>query len=131
MMPNTEGYETNRRNPSSSALRACLLCATIKTYDEFLTDGCDNCEKYLRMMGQPNTVMECTTQYYSGRLLLLKPNESWVGDRLRHHSHAMGLYALQIFGVLPDYIQDELLSKGVQYVPRGNEPRAEGEIALE
>ena len=30
-------------------VRACLVCSLIKTFDQFKSDGCDNCEIYLHM----------------------------------------------------------------------------------
>lgn len=130
-MTNVDNYENPKRSQGRSALRACLLCAMIKTYDDFLAEGCDNCEKYLRMVNRSNSVLDCTSANYSGKLILLKPDDSWVGDRLHHHSHVGGLYALQIFGRLPDSIQEDLLEKGVRYIPRDCDTQMEGETGLE
>ena len=37
---------------SLKQLRACLVCSLIKTFDQFESDGCDNCE--LRQIRSPS-----------------------------------------------------------------------------
>ena len=32
-------------------LRACLICAMVKSLDQFDRDGCDNCERFLKYRG--------------------------------------------------------------------------------
>ena len=41
-------------------LRACLVCSLIKSADQFDEDGCENCEKFLNLKGDPDKVYECT-----------------------------------------------------------------------
>ena len=41
-------------------LRACLVCSLIKTFDQFVRDGCDNCEPFLTMRNDSERVQEAT-----------------------------------------------------------------------
>jgi transcription elongation factor SPT4 len=82
--------------PSSlRALRCCLLCKLIKTYEQFKTDGCNNCEDIL-------------TPSFSGTCAMMNPPKSWVSKWQRSDQVQPGLYALKVFGRLPEEILEDL-----------------------
>lgn len=47
-------------------LRACIVCGLVKTYDQFMDVGCDNCEAQLDMQGSSDRVLDCTTTNFTG-----------------------------------------------------------------
>ena len=77
-------------------LRACKLCSMIKvgpsvclnshcvnkitrnmshflqSFDQFLYNGCDNCERYLRMKGNREMVQDCTSSNFDGYTILCR-----------------------------------------------------------
>ena len=61
--------------PSSlKKLRACLKCKLVKTENQFLKNGCDNCAINMENGG----FEEYTTGNFSGLISLLEPSHSWV-----------------------------------------------------
>ena len=38
----------------------------LQTFDQFLYNGCDNCERYLKMKGNRELVQECTSSNFDG-----------------------------------------------------------------
>ncbi|KAI9297591.1 transcription initiation Spt4 [Neoconidiobolus thromboides FSU 785] len=99
-------------------LRACLLCSLVKSAHLFKANGCENCEEILRMKRKANRVNECTTNNFKGMIAALRPQNSWA-CRFQHiDSFQPGLYALQVFGRIPDDVEDELESRGIPYIPR-------------
>jgi transcription elongation factor SPT4 len=98
-------------------LRTCLLCSLVKTVGQFKTDGCDNCDSVLRLKGSIDRVHDCTSSTFQG-LVCLMTEKSWVGKWQRIEKYHKGIYAIRISGVLPVYIQEELMDKGISYRPR-------------
>lgn len=41
-------------------LRCCVPCRLVKTYDQFLQQGCENCP-FLEMEGDRERIEDCTT----------------------------------------------------------------------
>ncbi|XP_067669775.1 transcription elongation factor SPT4-like [Haliotis asinina] len=99
-------------------LRACLLCALVKTLDQFAYDGCDNCEEYLHMKNNRDAVYECTSSNFDGLIAMMSPEDSWVSKWQRIARFAKGCYAVSVTGKLPPGIVRELRSKGIMYRPR-------------
>ena len=102
-------------------LRACLLCSLVKTFEAFKTEGCDNCEDYLRLRGNPDRIHECTTTNYSGyykrvnKMLLIcrlvgiaQKKQSWVISWMRMQNRQPGTYALSLQDSLPEDILDDI-----------------------
>lgn len=46
-------------------LRACMSCSLIKTFEQFIKEGCDNCP-HLSMKGDKAQVEENTTTSFDG-----------------------------------------------------------------
>ncbi|XP_067938243.1 transcription elongation factor SPT4-like [Watersipora subatra] len=99
-------------------LRACLLCSLIKTADQFEIDGCDNCDKFLKMKNHREMVEECTSQNFDGMTALMSPDDSWVAKWQRINRCVPGVYALSVSGKLPNSLVRDLRSKGVVYRQR-------------
>ncbi|CAL6312290.1 unnamed protein product [Bathycoccus prasinos] len=56
-------------------VRACLNCKLIKTFEQFLENGCDNCSTL--SFTDSNAVVKQTTSNYSGVITVLEPKQSW------------------------------------------------------
>ena len=64
--------------PKDLGLRACKVCSLIKSIDQFLRDGSDNCEPYLKLKRNKEAINECTSQSFDGMISLMSLTESWV-----------------------------------------------------
>ncbi|KAL1918264.1 uncharacterized protein VTP21DRAFT_2924 [Calcarisporiella thermophila] len=91
-------------------LRACMLCCLIKNVDQFKRSGCDNCEDILELRGNIDRVMEF--------IAMMGPGDSWVSRWQRIDGYAKGVYATAVHGRIPEYVEDELERRGIQYRPR-------------
>ncbi|CAO0797351.1 unnamed protein product [Mucor circinelloides] len=99
-------------------LRACLLCSLIKNASQFRSNGCENCEEILQMRGSMDRVTECTSGKFEGAIALMHPKESWVGRWQRVDKFQKGVYAIVVYGRVPEDVEDELDRRGVTYRPR-------------
>lgn len=113
---NNNANITNRASvpPSLKQLRACLLCRLIKSYDQFVREGCDNCSPAVSMQNDPDRVLELTTARYSGMVAVMQPTgkgTSWVAKWLRLDRAKAGLYAGKVEGEVPEEVQEELASR--------------------
>ncbi|XP_028396691.1 transcription elongation factor SPT4-like [Dendronephthya gigantea] len=99
-------------------LRACLLCSLIKTSDQFEYDGCDNCEKFLRLKGSKDNISNCTSSNFDGIISLISGDDSWVARWQRIDNMVPGCYAVSVTGKLPMHIIRELKARGVDHIPR-------------
>lgn len=50
----------------------------MKTFEQFETEGCDNCERYLHLRSNRDYVHDCTSSNFDGFIALMDPNDSWV-----------------------------------------------------
>eukprot|EP00294_Goniomonas_avonlea_P004568 CAMPEP_0114562518 /NCGR_PEP_ID=MMETSP0114-20121206/12572_1 /TAXON_ID=31324 /ORGANISM="Goniomonas sp, Strain m" /LENGTH=95 /DNA_ID=CAMNT_0001748209 /DNA_START=35 /DNA_END=318 /DNA_ORIENTATION=+ len=80
-------------------LRACLCCKLIKTETQFNQQGCDNCPS-LNMRGHKDTVLECSSQNFTGLVAQMSMAESWVARREGLVQKVPGVYAMQVLGDL-------------------------------
>eukprot|EP01112_Ceratiomyxa_fruticulosa_P009511 TRINITY_DN247_c0_g1_i1.p1 TRINITY_DN247_c0_g1~~TRINITY_DN247_c0_g1_i1.p1 ORF type:complete len:118 (-),score=8.79 TRINITY_DN247_c0_g1_i1:144-497(-) len=99
-------------------MRACMLCTLIKTYDQFVDDGCDNCGQVLGMQGDRDRTQICTTTSFEGMIGLMIPDESWVARWNNLIKFTPGCYAIGVHGNLPPDIIHELRSNGISYILR-------------
>jgi transcription elongation factor SPT4 len=100
--------------PKLKHLRACLSCHLIKTFDQFTQFGCDNCEPYLKLQGDPDRVLECTSPRFSGMAGLMAEGEGgWVARWMRREKGCSGLYAGRVEGRLPEEVEEVLRANGV------------------
>ncbi|KAI9141293.1 transcription elongation factor SPT4-like protein [Paraphysoderma sedebokerense] len=99
-------------------LRACMLCGLVKNAVQFRRQGCENCEEILQLRGSQEKVMECTTSNFDGLVSLMNPNASWVAKWQRVDKFVQGIYAIRVAGRVPEYVEEELQSRGITYRPR-------------
>jgi len=100
------------------ALRACLVCSLLKTFDQFEIDGCENCDDFLRMRNNRENVYACTSSNFDGMIAVLSPEDSWVCKWQRIGRFVKGVYAISVSGKLPPGIAREMKSRGIPYRSR-------------
>ncbi|BFG04161.1 transcription elongation factor SPT4 [Drosophila madeirensis] len=86
-------------------LRACLVCSLVKSFDQFETDGCENCEEFLRMKA------------------LTTPTDSWVAKWQRLARFTRGIYAISVSGTLPQSTLRDMKNRGIVYKSRDRSQR--------
>ncbi|KAJ1531452.1 hypothetical protein ONE63_000131 [Megalurothrips usitatus] len=104
-------------------LRACLNCSLIKSLDQFESDGCDNCEEFLRMKNDREKVYDCTSNNFDGMMALMSPEDSWVAKWQRINRFTKGVYAISVAGRLPGSVIRDMKSRGVLYRSRDTSTR--------
>ncbi len=106
-------------------VRACMRCGLIKTLDQFLEDGCDNCP-FLEMAGNHERCNQCTTAFFEGQVAVMDPGESWTAKWIRVDLYLPGVYAISITGQFDREIEDELESRGCRWRcrPVGSDPNS-------
>mmetsp|Transcript_5530 Transcript_5530/g.15439 ORF Transcript_5530/g.15439 Transcript_5530/m.15439 type:complete len:128 (-) Transcript_5530:249-632(-) len=93
-------------------LRACLKCTLLKTFHQFIDEGCDNCEDQLEFAGSQDRVEQCTTTDYVGQVAVINPQSSWVAKWQRLQDFKPGYYAIHVTGELPEEIAEKLRDAG-------------------
>ncbi|KAL9191482.1 hypothetical protein ACHAXT_001188 [Thalassiosira profunda] len=106
-------------------VRSCMRCGLVKTLDQFLEYGCENCP-YLDMAGNHERCNLCTTAFFEGQAAVMDPGESWAAKWLRVDAHLPGVYAISITGQFDKEIEEELENRGVRWRcrPVGSDPAA-------
>eukprot|EP00048_Salpingoeca_helianthica_P018122 m.240834 g.240834 ORF g.240834 m.240834 type:complete len:109 (-) comp23705_c0_seq1:25-351(-) len=87
--------------------RACVECKLVKTEEQFLKDGCENCEPRLRLAGSDDRVAKFTTKNFFGMIALMDPAKSWVGRWQGINTCVPGVYAMSVNGRRPAAQEDE------------------------
>merc|ERR1719498_183946 len=95
-----EGKRLNLQNIMPVAmndLRACLICKLIKSTEQWLQNGCENCGEKIFVYKN----LECwTTLNFYGFLIIMDQYRSWVSKYKRHEEKVTGVYALEVQGKL-------------------------------
>ncbi|XP_057779943.1 transcription elongation factor SPT4 homolog 2-like isoform X2 [Salvia miltiorrhiza] len=100
-------------------LRACLRCRLIKTHDQFMDFGCENC-KFFQMENDRDRVLDCTTHKFTGLISVMDPTRCWATRWLRTGKCVPGCYTLAVSEALPQDLQNVCEDENVPYVlPRG------------
>jgi transcription elongation factor SPT4 len=99
-------------------MRACMVCSVVRTQQQFLTQGCPNCEDILELAGNPEQINDCTSQVFEGLITVADTTRSWVARYQRLEGYKPGVYATQVEGILPDEVIGAVESAGINYVPR-------------
>jgi transcription elongation factor SPT4 len=99
-------------------MRACMVCSVVRTQQQFLSQGCPNCEDILELTGNPEQINDCTSQVFEGLITVADTSRSWVARYQRLEGYKAGVYATQVEGILPDDIIGLVESAGINYVPR-------------
>ncbi|KAL0207677.1 hypothetical protein P9112_012305 [Eukaryota sp. TZLM1-RC] len=89
---------------SVKSLKACLWCGLIKTEEQFIDQGCENCT-FLHMEGDPDRVAEVTTTSYEGIVSVMN-NSTWVSNYLGLDKAKPGVYAMHIIDKMPENLYD-------------------------
>ena len=63
-------------------LRACIPCLLVKTFSQFLEQGCENCP-FLGLQDEQERCREVTTDQFEGLVSVMNPKESWVARWIR------------------------------------------------
>ncbi|KAF2182708.1 transcription initiation Spt4 [Zopfia rhizophila CBS 207.26] len=99
-------------------MRACMVCSIVRTYNQFKTSGCPNCESFLELTSNDEAIQECTSQVFEGLLTVSDTKRSWVARHQRLEGYVPGVYAVQVEGILPDEVVVAAENAGVHYIPR-------------
>ncbi|EDU46457.1 SPT4 Transcription elongation factor SPT4 [Pyrenophora tritici-repentis] len=99
-------------------MRACMVCSVVRTQQQFLTEGCPNCEDVLELAGNPEQINDCTSQVFDGLISVSDTSRSWVARYQRLEGYRPGVYATQVEGILPEDVIGLVESAGINYVPR-------------
>ncbi|KAF1926655.1 Spt4-domain-containing protein [Didymella exigua CBS 183.55] len=99
-------------------LRACMVCSIVRTYTQFMSGGCPNCEEILELAGNSENVNDCTSQVFEGLITVADTSKSWVARYQRLEGYVAGVYATQVEGILPDEMISAIEAAGINYVPR-------------
>ena len=81
-------------------LRACMVCSIVQSLSKFNSQGCPNCDDFLEMRGNTDTIQECTSAVFEGLIAMADPNSSWVAKWQRLQKYAPGTYAVKVEGVV-------------------------------
>uniref|UniRef100_A0A8R1HWL0 Transcription elongation factor SPT4 n=1 Tax=Caenorhabditis japonica TaxID=281687 RepID=A0A8R1HWL0_CAEJA len=98
-------------------LRACLLCSLIKSIENFVKEGCENCEELLHLKGDEEKVYDCTSANYDGMIAAMSNDDSWVCKWQKMTRKVKGMYAISVSGSLPSNVISDLKSEGFRYKP--------------
>eukprot|EP00871_Galdieria_phlegrea_P002553 jgi/Galph1/3299/GphlegSOOS_G1978.1 len=103
---------------NASKLRACMVCGLVKTFNQFVVYGCENCPGLIDTRATDRErVATVTTSLFSGLISVTKPLDSWVAKWQRVSRLVPGCYAIAVRAALPEDLIEELEEKGIQ-VPR-------------
>ncbi|KAK7863703.1 hypothetical protein R5R35_003089 [Gryllus longicercus] len=113
MMQNCAGLP-----PDLVGLRACMICSLIKTPEQFVTDGCENCEEFLCLKNNKSKVFECTSVNFDGMIAAIDPERSWVCRWQRIDRFHRGIYAISVSGKPPSHVLRDMENRGIVYRSR-------------
>eukprot|EP00536_Pseudo-nitzschia_multiseries_P015306 jgi/Psemu1/311932/fgenesh1_kg.855_\ len=99
---------------SIRGIRACKRCGILKTLDQFINEGCENCP-FLDMVDNPERANMCTSAFYEGQAALMDPRESWAAKWIRVDNYLPGVYALSVTGTLDREIEEDLENRGIRW----------------
>lgn len=94
-------------------LRTCLVCHLVKSFEQFATEGCDNCT-FLAMEDDTEKVYDCTSVNFEGIISVVDPKTSWCAKWMRLTEAKPGCYAMQVDGELPIEIQEMMQDRGIR-----------------
>jgi transcription elongation factor SPT4 len=99
-------------------MRACMVCSIVRTQQQFMTNGCPNCEQIIELTGSTDAINDCTSQVFEGLISVADTSRSWVARYQRLEGYVAGVYATQVEGILPEDILVAIENAGINYVPR-------------
>ena len=100
---------------SLKGLRACMVCTMVKSMEQFLNEGCDNCESFLQLRDNNARVSELTSHTFEGMVAIQNPAKSWVSKYQGIPQMKPGVYALEVTGIMNEEVQDYLKQKNIPF----------------
>mmetsp|Transcript_5028 Transcript_5028/g.6505 ORF Transcript_5028/g.6505 Transcript_5028/m.6505 type:complete len:140 (+) Transcript_5028:94-513(+) len=97
-----------------AGMRACKRCGILKTLNQFLDDGCENCPFFDMEDDRQKTEMY-TTAFFEGEVAVMDPRESWTAKWLRVDTFLPGVYAITIIGTFDKDTIEDLESRGCSH----------------
>ena len=99
-----------------------MVCSLVKTAQQFIATGCDNCVA-LHLERDDEKVKDVTTASFEGLIALNAPDQSWVAkwQHLSMRSYVRGCYAVSVNGTLPSNIKQELRDRRMLYTSRNRQ----------
>ncbi|CAB9505356.1 Transcription elongation factor SPT4 [Seminavis robusta] len=95
-------------------IRACKRCGLLKTLDQFINEGCENCP-FLDMVDNHERTSMCTTAFYEGHAAVMDPRESWVAKWIRVDNNLPGVYAISVTGQFDRDTEEDLENRGYRW----------------
>lgn len=111
-MEDEDGVEVAELPSSMSGHRACMRCGLVKCFNQFYESGCENCP-FLEFEGRQDRVERCTTSDFDGVFSMVNPDDSWVARYEGVSTFLPGVYALKMYGDLPDEVEQMLADNDV------------------
>ncbi|KAI2509138.1 Spt4/RpoE2 zinc finger [Fragilaria crotonensis] len=99
---------------SLRGIRACKRCGILKTLDQFLNEGCENCP-FLDIADNPERANSCTSAFYEGQAAIMDPRESWAAKWIRVDNCLPGVYAIAVTGQFDRDIEEDLENRGIRW----------------
>lgn len=99
---------------SVKGIRACKRCGILKTTQQFMEQGCENCP-FLNLADDIVQVNKCTTAFYEGHTAVMDPRESWAAKWIRVDAYLPGVYAIQVTGAFDRDIEEDLENQGIRW----------------
>jgi len=99
-------------------LRACIPCLLVKTYKQFMEEGCENCMPAFDMKDDPEKISDCTTAQFEGLMAMTVPDRSWVARWQFVQNFIPGVYALKVKGEVSESTTRELQDASLPNVGR-------------
>ena len=79
---------------SLKKLRACVKCKLIKTAEQFLEKGCDNC--FDIEINGADDLQDATSTNFSGMIAMIEMRASWVAKRQGLTGLVPGCYCIDV-----------------------------------
>ncbi|KAK2955874.1 putative Transcription elongation factor SPT4 [Blattamonas nauphoetae] len=92
--------------------RACLVCGLVKTMQQFVAEGCENCS-YLQMKKNRERVASYTTTNFKSLVAVTDPKASWTAKWIQSDTFIPGCYAIIVTGDLPELAEEEIGKHGI------------------
>lgn len=77
-----------------------MVCSIVLPTSTFTNQGCPNCDHFLELQGNPDTVQDNTSSVYEGLITLVDPVTSWVARWQRLDGYVAGVYAVKVEGIV-------------------------------